>query len=68
MMWLMYRPTTAQRNAAGSSAEYKDKDSEPIRFNERELVLLAELLQARSAVQQKTMDAVTTANLEERAA
>lgn len=68
MMWLMYRPATAPRNATAGAAEGKDNRSEPIRFNERELVLLAELLQACSAVQQKTMDAVTTANLEERAA
>lgn len=68
MMWLMYRP------AAASASEVKDKTSglgksdEPVRFNERELALLTDLLQVRLAVQHKQPNPRSTTVIEERAA
>lgn len=70
MMWLMYRPAAASATEAPdkTSGLGKSKDHEPVRFNERELALLADLLQARLAVQHKQPDPRTTTVIEERAA
>ncbi|HEX4909494.1 MAG TPA: hypothetical protein VFV64_01880 [Permianibacter sp.] len=70
MMWLMFRPSTAQGNADTGAGDgiREGHGNEPTRFNERELALLAELLQARSTVQQKRMDSMKSPHREERAA
>ncbi|MFZ5842464.1 MAG: hypothetical protein ACOY3E_06120 [Pseudomonadota bacterium] len=70
MMWLMYRPAAASANEASDKTPDlgKSKDHEPVRFNERELALLADLLQARLAVPHKQPDPQSTTVIEERAA
>ncbi|MFN4291434.1 MAG: hypothetical protein ACK4E7_11205 [Permianibacter sp.] len=67
MTWLMYRPA-ATRASDKTSGLGKSKDHDPVRFNERELALLADLLQARLTVQHKQSDPLSTTVIEERAA
>lgn len=62
MMWLMYRPAAVR--ATDKTAE----SNETTRFSERELALLAELLQARQKVQHKPSHSVSASEIEERAA
>lgn len=70
MMWLMYRPAPTSTNEASGKtpSPVASKNGEPIRFNERELALLADLLQARQAVHDKQPDPRSTTVIEERAA
>lgn len=68
MMWLMYRPAAASASEVEDKTSGLGKSNEPVRFNERELALLTDLLQARLAVQHKQPNPRSTTVIEERAA